>query len=211
MSLVTVRTRCSSLGDTSVFAREYTTLHPRLRLIAHMPFWSRSPPSPAGPANAPKQLTREQQADAELAELLAALDSGHRSATASKEKTRTEQFESSFPSEMNCMIAFDEMYYCYSLGGQFLNGAESLPPMRQVNSYGGATVYRYGGLRDCREKSADWRFCMKAKMYGPVTRKVCRSGVRWGPHGAVYKQLTRRYRLCSLRGTRRKPQSTRQA
>lgn len=34
-------------------------------------------------------------------------------------------------------------------------------------------VYRYGSLRDCSEKSQDWRFCMRAKMYGPVTRKVC--------------------------------------
>lgn len=34
-------------------------------------------------------------------------------------------------------------------------------------------VYRYGELRDCSEKSRDWRFCMRAKMYGPVTRRVC--------------------------------------
>jgi hypothetical protein len=30
--------------------------------------------------------------------------------------------DSQFPTEMNCLTAFDNMYYCYSLGGQFLNG-----------------------------------------------------------------------------------------
>ncbi|TGZ76564.1 hypothetical protein EX30DRAFT_324546 [Ascodesmis nigricans] len=55
---------------------------------------------------------------------------------------------------MNCLTAFDEMYYCFSLGGQFLN------------------VYRYGGWRDCSEKSADWRFCMRTKAMGPIKRKA---------------------------------------
>ncbi|KAF8534432.1 hypothetical protein BDD12DRAFT_640224, partial [Trichophaea hybrida] len=53
------------------------------------------------------------------------------------------------PTDMNCLTAFDEMFYCYSLGGQFLN------------------IYRYGGFQDCSAKSADWRFCMKTKIFLP--------------------------------------------
>ncbi|KAF8426676.1 hypothetical protein EV426DRAFT_702277 [Tirmania nivea] len=64
------------------------------------------------------------------------------------------EYESTFPTEMNCLHAFDQVWYCYSLGGQFLN------------------VYRYGTLRDCSTQSADWRFCMRTKVYGETTRRA---------------------------------------
>ncbi|KAL7270669.1 hypothetical protein RUND412_006614 [Rhizina undulata] len=151
-----------------------------------MPFWSSIPtptPTPPTPPPAPtaipepapepilqdptppsKPLTRDEVADAELAELLAALDAEHEESRASSRESQNNrdgkrsqleaEYESAFPTDMNCISAFDEMFYCYSLGGQFLN------------------VYRYGAVRDCSEKSKDWRFCMRAKMYGPIARKA---------------------------------------
>lgn len=38
-------------------------------------------------------------------------------------KKAKEEYESTFPTTMNCLHAFDQVWYCYSLGGQFLNGA----------------------------------------------------------------------------------------
>ncbi|KAI5800244.1 hypothetical protein DFH27DRAFT_623622 [Peziza echinospora] len=61
--------------------------------------------------------------------------------------------ETTFPTTMNCLDAFDKVWYCYTLGGQFLN------------------VYRYGHLRDCSSHLTDWRFCMRAKAYSPDTRR----------------------------------------
>ncbi|KAI5853083.1 hypothetical protein DFP73DRAFT_535068 [Morchella snyderi] len=124
-----------------------------------------SPPAPPHPQPAAKKPTRDEQADAELAEFIAAFDKEQSSGSSNdfrkrdgRDRGEVEEEDaslgSSFPGEMNCITAFDEMYYCYSVGGQFLN------------------VYRYGELRDCSQKSQDWRFCMRAKMYGPVTRKA---------------------------------------
>ncbi|KAF3931786.1 hypothetical protein ABW19_dt0205557 [Dactylella cylindrospora] len=58
-----------------------------------------------------------------------------------------------YPTTMSCREAFDELYFCYSLGGQFKN------------------LYRYGTYRDCSDKSADFWFCMRTKMYGPEAKK----------------------------------------
>lgn len=49
--------------------------------------------------------------------------------------------------------------------GKHYNIANTTPSLR-------AAVYRYGELRDCSEKSADWRFCMRTKTVGPIARKV---------------------------------------
>ncbi|KAL0632351.1 hypothetical protein Q9L58_008789 [Maublancomyces gigas] len=128
-----------------------------------MGFWSNN----KGGSSQPKQSIRDQEADAEFAELIAALsqeptpnpkDGKKRDGRDRGEIDNDTTYTSTFPGEMNCITAFDEMFYCYSIGGQFLNVMEA--------------VYRYGGLRDCSEKSQDWRFCMRAKMYGPVTRKA---------------------------------------
>lgn len=79
----------------------------------------------------PKQSTRDQEADAELAELIAVFSQEpSTSPTDGKERHGRDRGEvdndtaytSTFPGEMNCVTAFDEMFYCYSMGGQFLNG-----------------------------------------------------------------------------------------
>ncbi|KAG0637254.1 hypothetical protein HOY80DRAFT_973890 [Tuber brumale] len=107
----------------------------------------------------PGKDPREAAADAELSELLSNLEA--EAAAIAQRKTTTaakgegdEKEATAFPTEMSCITAFDEMYYCYSLGGQFLN------------------VYRYGELKSCSEKAADWRFCMRTRSYGPIARKA---------------------------------------
>lgn len=79
----------------------------------------------------PKQSTRDQEADAELAELIAAFsqepstsptDGKKRHGRDRGEVDNDTAYTSTFPGEMNCVTAFDEMFYCYSMGGQFLNG-----------------------------------------------------------------------------------------
>lgn len=92
-----------------------------------MGFWS----SNKGGSSQPKQSTRDQEADAEFAELIAALsqepspnpkDGKKRDGRDRGEIDNDTAYTSTFPGEMNCITAFDEMFYCYSIGGQFLNG-----------------------------------------------------------------------------------------
>ncbi|KAA8905969.1 hypothetical protein FN846DRAFT_949419 [Sphaerosporella brunnea] len=130
-------------------------------------FWSKPPPpspspaenaNPAPPPPPPLPQTREEQADSELAALIAELDREHtenaRATERNKRVPAANDDKTGLPTEMNCLTAFDEMFYCYSFGGQFLN------------------IYRYGSFRDCSEKSADWRFCMKTKVRGEVARRA---------------------------------------
>lgn len=80
----------------------------------------------------PEKPTRDQEADAELAELIATLGQEQvpskdgRKKRDGRERGEIEDddasYGSAFPGEMNCITAFDEMFYCYSIGGQFLNG-----------------------------------------------------------------------------------------
>jgi hypothetical protein len=46
---------------------------------------------------------------------------------------------------MSCRQAFDNAFYCQSLGGQFNN------------------VYRYGQLKDCSTHWSEFWFCMRTK------------------------------------------------
>lgn len=126
------------------------------------------PPTPAPDTTAPpRQLTRDEQADAELTVLLAQLtaettttthtnpptsltnDSDH--PPPSPTHTPTPPTTSSIspstlhPTSMSCRQAFDSAFYCQSLGGQFNN------------------IYRYGGMRDCRASWGQFWFCMRTK------------------------------------------------
>jgi hypothetical protein len=122
-------------------------------------------PAPAAeskPAPSSSNVDRESSADKDLAALMAELDAEHRAnALAARHAERvhiTEEDKTGLETDMNCLTAFDEMFYCYSFGGQFLN------------------IYRYGEFRDCSEKSADWRFCLKAKVRGEVAKRVSETG-----------------------------------
>lgn len=130
-----------------------------------------SAPTPEPPisapdiANTPRKLTRDEQTDADLAELLVQFSpetSTHTSPRAARtdgsEPTTTTTDttpitpDSLFPTTMSCRAAFDSAFYCQSLGGQFNN------------------VYRYGGMRDCSEKWGQFWFCMRTKSQ-PEERK----------------------------------------
>lgn len=60
----------------------------------------------------------------------------------------------SFPTTMSCSQAFEELYQCYSVGGQFRN------------------VYRYGEMNACKDKRAKMMFCIKMKMADEEESKV---------------------------------------
>ena len=148
-----------------------------------MPFWNsapKPPPNSESTANTSTSTTarlhQEKQADEDLAALLREFSSPSSpspscpstsstsaphspalpgTAKAAWPATRPEE-EEALKESLNCLRAFDELFYCYSLGGQFLN------------------VYRYGSYRDCGEKTDDWLFCLRAKVRGggdnPSTR-----------------------------------------
>ncbi|ROW17094.1 hypothetical protein VPNG_01039 [Cytospora leucostoma] len=56
--------------------------------------------------------------------------------------------ESLLPTTMDCEQAFNQAFYCQSLGGQWNN------------------IYRYGGVKSCSENWDDFWFCMRVKGYG---------------------------------------------
>lgn len=132
--------------------------------------------------NPSRTLTRDEQANLELQEFLAALNSEVDTAAASKPSpnsfTSTTSTstgrgpssispESLYPTEMSCRQAFDQAFYCQSPGGQFTN------------------VYRYGSLRDCSESWRAFWFCMRTKSYPDEER---RRRIR-----EFYKQRDRKY------------------
>lgn len=142
-------------------------------------------------ASASRNLSRDEQADLELQEFLAALNSERDTTTtttttataktttsssskpssASTTTTTTSSIspEALYPTEMSCRQAFDSAFYCQSPGGQFIN------------------VYRYGGLRDCGESWAAFWFCMRTKSYPDVERQ---RRIR-----EFYRQRDRKYRI----------------
>lgn len=63
---------------------------------------------------------------------------------------------------MDCEQAFNQAFYCQSLGGQWNN------------------IYRYGGVRSCSDNWDDFWFCMRVKGYqpGPVKDNMIREHYR---------------------------------
>ncbi|EPS44485.1 hypothetical protein H072_1508 [Dactylellina haptotyla CBS 200.50] len=103
-------------------------------------------------AGAVPQKSRDDIAEEEFSALLKTLHAEEASNSESS-KSSTSFQDTLYPTTMSCREAFDELYFCYSLGGQFKN------------------LYRYGTYRECEDKSSDFWFCMKTKMYGPNTKK----------------------------------------
>ncbi|KAK8165226.1 hypothetical protein IWX90DRAFT_428314 [Phyllosticta citrichinensis] len=116
----------------------------------------------------PQQLTREQQADAELQSFLNELSASTKTKTASPSSTNTTTpaddndtspkgkpsplTDSSYPTTMSCRDAFDYAFHCQSLGGQLTNW------------------YRFGTLRSCSDRWDDFWFCMRTRGYGAEER-----------------------------------------
>ena len=69
---------------------------------------------------------------------------------------------------MSCRQAFDDAFYCSSVGGQFNN------------------VYRYGRLKNCTDHWSQFWFCMRIKSKGDDAKKELVSD--W------YEKKERKYR-----------------
>lgn len=127
---------------------------------------------PSASSDAPQQpqtMTREEKADAELAQFLAFLNAeeSRKSPTSSQSTpTSTESNQSShepphpplsteslYPDSMSCRSAFDYAFFCQSFGGQFVNW------------------YRYGELRSCSEHWDNFWMCMKTRTHPDEERK----------------------------------------
>lgn len=130
-----------------------------------VPTSSQPPPSPHDVTDKPRApLSREEQSELELQNLLAELQasvrageapSGGAITTASGDSSSTAADPTSssiFPTTMNCRQAFDGAFYCQSLGGQAMN------------------VYRYGSLRSCSDNWSDFWFCMRTRSYGDAEK-----------------------------------------
>ena len=104
-----------------------------------------------------RALTRDEEAEADLQELLDAFHGTSSSTTRTPPPTKpppssppTGQINRSsihpsalYPTSMSCRAAFDSAFYCQSLGGQFTN------------------LYRYGTMRDCSDQWSNFWFCMR--------------------------------------------------
>jgi hypothetical protein len=60
----------------------------------------------------------------------------------------------SYPTAMSCTQAFNELYSCYSIGGQFRN------------------VYRYGEMNNCLNQRQKFKFCMFTKLSSKQQQEI---------------------------------------
>ncbi|KAL2809552.1 hypothetical protein BJX63DRAFT_354377 [Aspergillus granulosus] len=109
----------------------------------------------------PRELTREEKADAEFKQLWTSLENDINSASTPEASPASAQSanptvqsppasiapDSLYPDTMSCRSAFDYAFFCQSLGGQFVN------------------VYRYGELRSCSEHWENFWMCMKTRTF----------------------------------------------
>ena len=100
-----------------------------------------------------RSLSRDEQAEVELQGFLAQInaETGGTLSSSSQQYTSSPSSispDSLYPTTMSCRQAFDNAFYCQSMGGQFNN------------------VYRYGGIKDCSEHWGAFWFCMRNKSYG---------------------------------------------
>ncbi|MCJ1407839.1 hypothetical protein MMC19_001910 [Ptychographa xylographoides] len=119
-------------------------------------------PVPTVDQSSSRALTRDEQADAELQELLKELNastpptpSTSKNLLPGGEELQPAQVNHSsispdrlYPTTMSCRAAFDSAFYCQSLGGQF------------------TSVYRYGGMRKCSDQWSNFWFCMRTNRGG---------------------------------------------
>lgn len=103
-----------------------------------------------GATTAQEESAREKQAHSDLQNFLSEIA---KDTPFSAKRDRSIPDASLFPSEMSCRRAFDDAFYCQSIGGQF-------------NNY-----YRYGEMRDCSEAWSSFWFCMRIKSYGAEEKK----------------------------------------
>lgn len=61
--------------------------------------------------------------------------------------------EALYPRSMSCRQAFDQAFYCQSMGGKFND------------------IYRYGHLNSCSEQWGAFWFCMRVRQYADVDKQ----------------------------------------
>lgn len=129
--------------------------------------------SPQPPSSTPqtKTLSRDEQAELELKNLIAefqetgdsdtkhsqppenASSSQPRTSVQTPEKPPSADPDSLYQDSMSCRSAFDYAFFCQSFGGQWVN------------------VYRYGELRSCSELWGDFWLCMRSRSYPEEEKK----------------------------------------
>lgn len=124
-------------------------------------WWSGSSTTPPSPSEADPSVTSQAQS--------AATETLSSATPPTAEPRLSPLAESLLPTTMDCEQAFNQAFYCQSLGGQWNN------------------IYRYGGVRSCSENWDDFWFCMRVKGYqpGPVKDDMIREHYR-NKHLAKY-------------------------
>lgn len=106
-----------------------------------------------------QELTREEQASLDFAELLKEIEIEQ--SKPHEKRTQTKQDGNSnttpipadispdalYPSELSCRSALDYAMFCQSFGGQFVN------------------VYRFGEFRSCKNHWSDFWLCMRTRSW----------------------------------------------
>lgn len=126
-----------------------------------------------------QELTREEQANLDFAELLKEIEIEQ--ARPKEQKTKTKRDgnanttpipadispDALYPSEMSCRSALDYAMFCQSFGGQFVN------------------VYRYGEFRSCKNHWSDFWLCMRTRSWDEQERATAiqdhfrKKAVKW--------------------------------
>ncbi|KAK5937251.1 hypothetical protein PMZ80_010551 [Knufia obscura] len=121
-------------------------------------------PSPQLPTPIKQELSREEQANLDFAELLKEIEieqtksQDQRAAARKDGKTELTPIpadispEALYPAEMSCRSALDYAMFCQSFGGQFVN------------------IYRYGEFRSCKNHWADFWMCMRTRQWDEKDR-----------------------------------------
>ncbi|KAL4801464.1 hypothetical protein BDV18DRAFT_149266 [Aspergillus unguis] len=129
-----------------------------------------SPPEslPTSTPSQPQKLSREEQADAEFAQLWTSVKNDINQSEKPQESPAVSQQpptpdiasapssiapESLYPDTMSCRAAFDYAFFCQSIGGQWVN------------------VYRYGEMRSCSQHWEDFWLCMRTRTSSDHVRR----------------------------------------
>ncbi|SMQ54581.1 unnamed protein product [Zymoseptoria tritici ST99CH_3D1] len=125
--------------------------------------FGRPSPTPSSPST---PQTRDQQADADLEAFLKEIGASDQTSSTATTTTQTAPQEppkphfpsrvrpdgtldispqAIYPRTMSCRAAFDQAFYCQSIGGKFND------------------IYRYGHLRQCSEQWGAFWFCMRTR------------------------------------------------
>ena len=126
---------------------------------------ARFDPPPAAAEPFKQTLSREEQANQDLMEMLKEFQAQSETERDERIKSRESGVlsytaplpddispDSLYPSEIHCRSAFDYALFCQSFGGQFVN------------------IYRYGTFRSCSNHWEDFWLCMRTRQWDEKDR-----------------------------------------